>query len=257
MALAVASLTFVAGGSAAGDQGSAAKGPATPGDPVRSCESLMNVDLGPNTVIESAVQHAATATTPASCRVQLYTTHPPAGDEVTIWIALPTTGWNGRFLGVGGGGFTGGTPGSVVAPLGQGFAAGATDAGNPTGQAQTIGANPDLTRNWVGQENFGHRGIHEMTVNGKELVAAYYGRSQDYAYFSGCSTGGRQGMMEAQKYPDDYDGISAGAPVFNYAELAIAQLWSQIVMKEEGNVLSQCKFTAALEAGDRRVRPGG
>lgn len=241
-ALAVATIVPATGASSAEAGGSAGT------SPVRACETLLDVDLGANTTIESAVQDAGTATTPPSCRVQLFTTHPPADDRVTIWIYLPTESWNGRFLGVGGGGYTAGSPSQLIAPLTQGYAAGATDAGNPSGTSRTIGLNPDNTLNWTGQENFGHRGIHEMTVNGKALVQAYYGRSQDYAYFSGCSTGGRQGAMEAQKYPEDYDGITAGAPVFNYPELAIAQLWSQVVMLEEDNVLSACKLDAALAA---------
>src|SRR5689334_104704 len=85
--------------------------------PVRSCESLKSVSL-PNTTIESAAMDEAN---PNVCRVVAITTHPPAGDQVRIWLAIPTANWNGRFLGTGGGGFSGGNPGGVNQPAALGF----------------------------------------------------------------------------------------------------------------------------------------
>jgi hypothetical protein len=99
--------------------------------PVRSCESLANVAL-PNTTIESAAVDAAN---PGICRVVAVTTHPPAGDKVRIWIAIPTSNWNGRFLGTGGGGFAGGQATGVNQPAALGFAAAATDTGHAGGSA--------------------------------------------------------------------------------------------------------------------------
>ena len=99
--------------------------------PVRSCESLASVAL-PNTTIESAAVDAAN---PGICRVVAITTHPPAGDKVRIWIAIPTANWNGRFLGTGGGGFVGGNATGVNQPVALGFAAGATDTGHEGGSA--------------------------------------------------------------------------------------------------------------------------
>src|SRR5437016_5222871 len=99
--------------------------------PVRSCESLAMVTL-PGTTIESATVDAAN---PAICRVVAVTTHPPAGDKVKIWIAIPTANWNGRFLGNGGGGFVGGSAAGVNQGVALGFAAGATDAGHDGGNA--------------------------------------------------------------------------------------------------------------------------
>ena len=97
--------------------------------PVRSCESLASVAL-PRTTIESA---AIDADNPGICRVTAFTTHPPAGDRVRIWVAIPMTNWNGRFLGTGGGGFAGGSAAGVNAPVAVGFAAGATDTGHQGG----------------------------------------------------------------------------------------------------------------------------
>jgi hypothetical protein len=97
--------------------------------PVRTCESLAEIAL-PNTTIESA---AADPNNPALCRVTAVTTHPPAGDKVRIWVAIPLSNWNGRFMGNGGGGFSGGNAGAVNGPAAQGYAAGATDTGHEGG----------------------------------------------------------------------------------------------------------------------------
>ena len=97
--------------------------------PLRSCESLAMVAL-PNTTIESA---AVDPNAPGVCRVTAITTHPPMGDKIRIWVALPLNSWNGRFLGTGGGGFLGGSPQGLGQPAGLGYAAGATDTGHEGG----------------------------------------------------------------------------------------------------------------------------
>src|SRR5580692_5828711 len=84
--------------------------------PVRTCESLASLSL-PNTTIEAAATEAASGGGPSFCRVTAVTTHPPAGDRVRIFVGLPLTGWNGRFEGVGGGGFSGGSANGVAAPV--------------------------------------------------------------------------------------------------------------------------------------------
>src|SRR6185436_9167292 len=181
---------------------------------IRSCESLATVAL-PNTTIESATIDSAN---PSICRVTAITTHPPAGDKVKIWIAIPISNWNGRFLGNGGGGFVGGSAAGVNQGIALGFAAGATDAGHDGGSAAfALDANGRL--NWQAIRDFGHVGIHEMTVTGKALTQAMYGVAPRYAYWNGCSTGGRQGLMEAQRYPQDYNGIAAAAPAVNWTNL--------------------------------------
>ena len=127
----------VAGPGGRGGRGAAPGGPAMTVPkpaianvkPVQSCESLANVKL-PNTTIESA---AVDLNNPAICRVTAVTTHPPMGDKVRIWVAIPTSNWNGRFLGTGGGGFLGGSEMGVYPPAALGFAAGATDTGHEGG----------------------------------------------------------------------------------------------------------------------------
>jgi hypothetical protein len=91
-------------------------------------------------------------------------------------------------------------------------------------------------------------GIHEMTVVGKAMTEAFYGTSPRRAYFNGCSTGGRQGLMEAQRYPADYDGIAAGAPAINWTTLHREQLWGALVMMEAKNYPPMCKLNRATAA---------
>ena len=211
--------------------------------PVRSCESLATVAL-PNTTIESAAIDPKDANI---CRVVAITTHPPAGDKIRIWIAIPTSNWNGRFLGTGGGGFAGGQQGSVNQPAALGFAAGATDTGHEGGNAAfALDANGRL--DWQAIRNFAHVGIHEMTVTGKALTEAMYGVAPRYSYFNGCSTGGRQGLMEAQRYPQDYNGIASAAPAVNWTNLLMQSLWGSMLMNAASNPIASCKLTAATAA---------
>jgi feruloyl esterase len=211
--------------------------------PVRSCESLASVAL-PNTTIESAAVDPNNA---AICRVTAITTHPPAGDQVRIWVAIPTSTWNGRFLGTGGGGFSGGNANGVNAPAALGFAAGSTDTGHTGGNASfALDANGKL--DWQAIRNFAHVGIHEMTVTGKALTQAMYGVPPRYSYFNGCSTGGRQGLMEAQRYPQDYNGIAAAAPAINWTNLMMQSLWGAMLMQNASTAVPACKLAAATTA---------
>src|SRR5262245_47992263 len=211
--------------------------------PVRSCESLTTIAL-PNTTIESA---ALDSDNPGVCRVTAVVTHPPAGDKVRMWIALPTSNWNGRFLGNGGGGFSGGNAAAVNRPAALGFAAGATDAGHEGGSASfALDASGRL--DWQAIRNFAHVGIHEMTVAGKALTQAMYGVAPRHSYFNGCSTGGRQGLMEAQRYPQDYDGVAAAAPAINFTHLLMQSLWGSMLMNAASNPVASCKLAAATTA---------
>src|SRR5262249_30218232 len=161
-------------------------------------ESLASVVL-PNTTIESAALEPAANGRPAFCRVTAVLTHPPAGDRIRVWIGLPASGWNGRFEGVGGGGFSGGNPNSITGPVAQGYAPGSTDTGHEGGSGSfALDANGRL--NWLLIRDNAYLGIHEMTLTGKALAEAFYGRPPAHSYFNGCSTGGRQGLSEAQRY---------------------------------------------------------
>ena len=211
--------------------------------PVASCESLASVAL-PNTMIESA---AVDPSSPGVCRITAVTTHPPMGDKVRIWVAIPSSNWNGRFLGTGGGGFSGGNVAGVVQPAAAGYAAGATDTGHEGGSGSfALDGNGRL--NWQAIRNNAHVGIHEMTLVGKALTQAMYGVAPRYSYFNGCSTGGRQGLMEAQRYPLDYDGIVSGAPAINWNRFHIQHLWGPVVMNAAGSPVAACKLAAATAA---------
>ncbi len=205
--------------------------------PVHSCESLAQLEFA-GTTIESAVADGD------ACRVDATITHAPAGDQVRVFIGLPLSNWNGRFRGTGGGGFVGGSANSLRQPLAHGYAAGATDTGHTGGTASfALDANGRL--NWMLIRDNAYLGIHEMTVLGKRIAEAFYGRPAGRSYFEGCSTGGRQALMEAQRYPADYDGIVSGAPAINWTKLHIAQVWGPLVMLESKNFVPACKFAAA------------
>lgn len=216
--------------------------------PVRTPDSLKNVAL-PNTTIESVVVDAARN----MCLVTALVTHPPATGQVKIWIGLPLTNWNGRFQGNGGGGFSGGSPGSMRGPVARGFAAGATDTGHEGGRG-SFALDANGRQNWQGIIDNAYLGIHEMTVFGKAITEAFYGRAPGYAYFVGGSTGGRQGLMEAQRFPDDYDGILSACPAINWHRFVSACLWPQVVMLSGSNFVSKAKLdaatAAAVKAGD-------
>jgi len=211
--------------------------------PVRSRESLAEVAL-PNTTIESA---AVDPDNPGICRVTAITTHPPAGDQVRIWIGIPTSDWNGRFLGTGGGGFSGGSANGVNQPVAAGYASGATDTGHAGGSG-SFALDADGTLNWQLIRDNAHVGIHEMTVTGKALTEAMYGTAPRYSYFNGCSTGGRQGLMEAQRYPADYDGILSASPAINWNRFHVQHLWGPVVMNATNNPVAPCKLAAATSA---------
>jgi feruloyl esterase len=210
--------------------------------PVCSCESLTNVSL-PNTTIESAF----TDTSNRMCRVTAIVKHPPAPDRVTVWIGLPLTNWNGRFQGTGGGGFLGGHPNSLRGPVRQGFSAGATDTGHEGGSGK-FALDANGKQDWQSIVDNAYLGIHEMTVAGKALTKAFYGKAPKYSYFVGGSTGGRQGLMEAQRYPDDYDGIVSACPAINWQRFVAACLWPEVVMLEMSNFVSKAKLDAATAA---------
>lgn len=210
--------------------------------PVCPCESLAKVSI-PNTTIDSASLDPSNGW----CRVTATVTHPPADDRVRIFIGLPVTNWNGRFRGNGGGGFVGGSAGSLRGPVALGYAAGATDTGHEGGSGSfALDANGRL--NWQSIQDNAYLGIHDMTVVGKALTQAFYGKAPRYSYFVGGSTGGRQGLMEAQRYPDDYNGILSACPAINWHRFLPADLWPQVVMVAAKNFVPKSKLDAATAA---------
>ena len=210
--------------------------------PVLSVDALRKISL-PNTTIESVVADEKEG----SVRITAIVTHPPAKDRVTVWVALPLKNWNGRFQGNGGGGFVGGSAASLRGPVTQGFATAATDTGHEGGSG-SFALNASGRLNWPEIRDNAYLGIHEMTVVGKALAQAFYGQPPRFSYFIGNSTGGRQGLVEAQRYPDDYDGIFSGCPAVNWARMVPGTLWAQAVMREANHYVSQAKLAAATAA---------
>jgi hypothetical protein len=217
--------------------------------PVCSPEELKKVVI-PNTTIESVTVDQRDG----AVRVTAIVTHPPAGDRVKVWLALPMKKWNGRFRGNGGGGFLTGNAESLRAAVAQGFAAAATDGGHEGGSG-SFALNASGRLNWQEIRDFAYLGIHEMTVVGKALTQAFYGKPPRYSYFVGGSTGGRQGLMEAQRYPADYDGIYSGCPAIHWASMVPSTLWPQVVMHDAKHLVSKEKLdavtAAAIAACDR------
>ena len=214
-------------------------------EPARTCESLAGIQLtGIDATLESATEETAGDAGPAYCRVTVAAGHSPASDRITIWVALPLEGWNGRFLGTGGGGFSGGSPRTLPDAVREGFAAASTDTGH-AGASGSFALGADGSLEWMLIRDNAYLGIHAMTRVGKELTAAFYDRPPKYSYFRGCSTGGRQGLMEIQRYPDDYDGVLSGAPAINWDRLHLAQMWGQLVMLEADHFVRPCAFRLA------------
>jgi hypothetical protein len=129
----------------------------------------------------------------------------------------------------------------------QGFAAAATDTGHEGGSG-SFALHASGRLNWQDIRNNAYLGIHDMTVVGKALTQAFYGRPARYAYFMGSSTGGRQGLMEAQRYPEDYDGILSGCPAINWHRFVPSSLWPQVVMSEARHLVSKAKLEAVTAA---------
>jgi feruloyl esterase len=148
---------------------------------------------------------------------------PVPGSDIKVEVWLPGA-WNGKFVGIGGGGFSGGLDSALILlnPLvAQGYAGAATDVGHPSSEgAQWAYKHPVQLVDWA------HRGNHVTAEFGKALVAAYYAKPVQRAYFHGCSNGGRDALMEAWRYPQDYDGIVAGAPAAPWVRDMTAFAWN-------------------------------
>lgn len=188
---------------------------------------------------------------PAYCDVDVTLTHGDAGDRELIEIWLPTTGWTGRFEALGGSGYFAGDFGPDQAnAIKAGYAVGTTDAGATptTGYTADWALTPSGEVNTTVLTNFAERGPHELAVVGKAVTRAYYGKPAAYAYWNGCSTGGRQGYMEAQRHPTDFDGILANAPALSWDRFAPADLWPAVVMNAENDHLSKCELDAFTDA---------
>jgi feruloyl esterase len=202
----------------------------------QSCAGLLSVEL-PDTTIKSAQEvaaptfapagSAALTNLPAFCRVAAVT-RPAINFEV--W--LPLAGWNGKFQGVGNGANAGSISYAAMATaLRRGYATASTDTGHATRNARDAAwamGHPEL------MVDFGYRAVHVTAENAKKIVLGFYGRPPAHSYFESCSTGGRQALMEAQRFPEDYDGIIAGDPAANWTHFqAGGHLWIVLALNKD------------------------
>ena len=157
-------------------------------------------------------------TLPAFCRVML-TLRPSSDSDIKVEVWLPSSGWNGRFEAVGQGGMAGSIPYALLAQaVSKGYAAAGTDTGHVGNNANFMPEHPEKL------VDFAYRAVHEMAVNGKAVVRAYYERQPEQSYFNGCSGGGRHAITSAQRYPADFDGIVAGAASWNSQRMDAARI---------------------------------
>jgi feruloyl esterase len=230
-----------------------------------TCESLASLAL-PNTTITLAQPVAAGEFTPpgptepgpppavaykdlpAFCRVAA-TLKPSDDSDIKIEVWLPASGWNRKFQAVGNGGWAGVISYSALAEaLFDGYATSSTDTGHVGATGKFALDHPEKL------VDFGYRAVHEMTLKAKSVIDAYYGAAPRMSYWNGCSTGGRQGLKEAQRFPDDYDGIVAGASANPRTRLSSWQIWLAQGVLDPKNHIPAEKYPvihkAVLEACD-------
>ncbi|HEV3329535.1 MAG TPA: tannase/feruloyl esterase family alpha/beta hydrolase [Bryobacteraceae bacterium] len=215
-----------------------------------SCESLASIEL-PNATITAAQTVAAggftlqgrggaatpVADLPSFCRVSA-TLKPTSDSDIKIEVWLPVSGWNGKLLATGNGGWGGALAyGDMVQALRRGYATSGTDTGHTGGSASFALGHPEKLIDYA------YRSEHEMTLKAKVLIEKFYGNTARYAYFDSCSSGGKQGVTEAQRYPNDYDGIVAGAPANYMMHLQAERLWiAQSVHKNPASYIPPEKY---------------
>ena len=192
----------------------------------QTCENLVTLKL-PHTRIMASTQVAATTSVPAHCAVQA-TARPTSDSEIRFELWLPITGWNGKYQQVGNGGWAGNVPvGSLAEPLRLGYATAGTDDGHSGGTAEWAIGHPEKLA------DFGYRAVHETRVQSLAIVETFYGKETSHNYFVGCSDGGREALMEAQRFADDFDGIIAGAPANYWTHLLAGFLWNERALLDD------------------------
>lgn len=178
---------------------------------------------------------------PAFCRVKVKATPSSDSDiQIEVWLPLEPANWNHRFQGQGNGGFAGEIDYEGLARfLADGYATAGTDTGHFADGIDARWAlhHPEKIT------DFGWRGIHQMTVQAKAVLAAFYGSPAQHNYFASCSDGGREALMEAQRFPADYDGIVAGAPAYNWTTLlTTAAIGMQTLLANEASYIPASKI---------------
>ncbi|HEV2486544.1 MAG TPA: tannase/feruloyl esterase family alpha/beta hydrolase [Terracidiphilus sp.] len=222
----------------------------------KSCESLKDLSI-PNVTITSAVSvpegvAAARAGVPAPqvslpehCVIQAVA-RPTSDSEIHFEVWLPTTTWNGKYQQWGNGGWAGSIP-TMYLPdsLKRGYAVAATDDGHKGGSTDSAWATGHPEK----LIDFAYRAVHETNMDAHAIVQAFYGKDAQKSYFVGCSDGGREALMEAQRFPEDFDGIVAGAPANNWSGLSAAMVWDeQALLGTPGSAIPPAKLAAIQKA---------
>jgi hypothetical protein len=171
---------------------------------------------------------------------------PSSDSDIKIEVWLPVGDWNGKFQGRGNGGFAGEIDYHAMAvAVHEGYATAGTDTGHSaagTDARWALGHPEKIT-------DYGYRALHEMTLNAKAVIKEYYGNHLRHSYFASCSNGGRQALMEAQRFPADYDGIIAGAPANYWTHLLTSAVWdAQATTSDEASYISSSKLPAIARA---------
>jgi hypothetical protein len=182
---------------------------------------------------------------PAFCRVAIEA-RPSTDSDIKIEVWLPGGDWNGKFQGRGNGGFAGEIDYHAMAvAVHEGYATAGTDTGHAaagTDARWALGHPEKIT-------DYGYRAIHEMTMSAKAVIKEFYGNHLRHSYFASCSNGGRQALMEAQRFPADYDGIIAGAPANYWTHLLTSAVWdAQATTSEEASYIPSSKLPAIARA---------
>ncbi|MGH8186885.1 MAG: tannase/feruloyl esterase family alpha/beta hydrolase, partial [Steroidobacteraceae bacterium] len=182
---------------------------------------------------------------PRFCRVQA-DARPTADSQIRFELWMPASGWNGRYYQLGNGGYAGSISyAALAAELRRGNAVAATDTGHtggPFDAAWALGHPERIV-------DYGWRSLKETFDGAQALIRAYYGTSASHRYFNGCSNGGRQALMLAQRFPADWDGILAGAPALNWtAQLASFALIQYVLRSDPENWIGPAKLHAIQRA---------
>lgn len=210
-----------------------------------SCEGLASLHL-PDTTITVAAVVPAGATPPigtAACRVAGIIA-PTSDSSIAFEVWMPTSDWNGKFLSAGEGGYAGSINyGGIADALRRGYAGGSTDTGHVGGTADFAPGHPQKV------VDFGWRAKHLQAARSKDIIRAHYGEPARHSYFSSCSNGGRQALMEIQRFPEDYDGVLVGAPANDWTHLFTGFVWNeQAVFNTAGAYLPPSKLAAVQAA---------
>ncbi len=183
------------------------------------CSALAKLSLKDTTITSATVVPAATPV-PEYCKILGSIQNFPQS-TILFEVALPTSGWNGKYFFAGGGGFNGTLP-KLDQALAEGYAAAGSDTGH---KGDSLDGQWALN-NLQAQVNYAHIATHLTTVIGKDIVLAYYGQRQRRSYFVGCSNGGKMALMEVQRYPDDFDAAIAGDPVIDRTKLMMSYTYN-------------------------------